>query len=110
MKPKHTPRPWIVKYDGDGCHCDFGIGVFNTVESDELNDIEELNANCNLMAAAPEMLQALKTLAERFYIEHRTDNERNGEWECGCNQFQDNNECRHIAALKTIAKAEGEKL
>ncbi len=57
---KHTKGPWNVTFDGDGCHCDFGLGVFNTVESDELNDIEELKANASLISAAPEMLEALE--------------------------------------------------
>jgi hypothetical protein len=57
--PKHTQGPWEVTYDGDGCHCDFGYGVLNTIESDELNDLDELKANARLISLAPEMLDLL---------------------------------------------------
>jgi hypothetical protein len=57
METKHTPGPWIYRhgaiYGNQGLIKPFIVAV-----DDEYND-EETNANSQLIAAAPELLEAL---------------------------------------------------
>lgn len=62
---KHTPGPWYVAYDGDGCRVEFDDRkIFNTTEDTPESDadIAELKANARLIAAAPECLSALQLI------------------------------------------------
>lgn len=67
MKAKHTPGPWVVrqdkKYPGlteivslEGPVIDEGFGLLN----------EREQANARLIAAAPEMLEALEGVAKNI--------------------------------------------
>lgn len=104
---KHTPGPWF--YDGDGfdsladadCGTD-GYEVFTKDEHGDVNqpvcsladtcDENETEANANLIAASPDLLQALeKLLAQCEKIE-----------EARCQSFYDCDEAR-----AAIAKALG---
>jgi len=71
---KHTPRPWVVKETSqEGCYdiivddknwTDYGkIWVASTISVNKLQ--EECKANAKLIAAAPEMFEAMKIFVER---------------------------------------------
>ncbi len=55
-----------------------------------------------LVLSASDLFHALKQLAVRFPIEHRTT-----DTECQCNQFLDNLDCRHTCALRILKEANG---
>lgn len=91
MKNAHTPGPWHDDCDGGGwyiCREDGEfLGFINPPDFWEEPHYTnaEADANARLMAAAPELLEALKALVERG-----TDSPE------------------HIAAERAIAKATGE--
>lgn len=71
MKPKHTPGPWVIEngYDGEGqcivsTDTEYGDCVCITKSLDQ--DFEGNEANARLIAAAPEMLEALETLSRQL--------------------------------------------
>jgi hypothetical protein len=63
-KPKHTPgQYWNVEYNGDGVQVEFTNRlVFDTTKDnpESLKDVAELEANARLIAAAPELFEALE--------------------------------------------------
>ncbi len=78
MTTKHTPGPWSVFGDTkdqpgiEGDDGTFSIIVYG--EEDEADDCgvhghtnEEMWANARLIAAAPDLLEALKMLKEDYY-------------------------------------------
>jgi hypothetical protein len=101
MRTTHTPGPWKIAMCDDGSgevvpEVGFGICVMN------LTVAERVEPNARLIAAAPEMLEALKLCAELMTearkhfpksIKHR-------------DKFQLENTCATIN--KAITKAEGE--
>lgn len=62
-KPKHTPGPWTLCYDGqiDGSKGTF-ICSFKWDCYKDFNENKELKANAQLIKMAPEMLEALDNL------------------------------------------------
>lgn len=56
---KHTPGPWHIKYYLDCQHIVSNEGLGRSVASNDRNDDED-DANAKLIAAAPDMLEALK--------------------------------------------------
>ena len=66
---KHTPGPWVIYRDGGGwyieCTPERGHSVAHITADDEEQDTpdEEKAANARLIAAVPEMLEALKLIA-----------------------------------------------
>jgi hypothetical protein len=66
MKTLHTPAPWQVDYSGN-CH----IGITDKNERTiafcnlQNEDGDEDEANARLIAAAPDLLNALKALMQR---------------------------------------------
>jgi len=56
----HTPGPWSARFDHDatGYPCYFLHGV----SGDEKRNVQRLAANARLIAAAPELLEALNGL------------------------------------------------
>lgn len=94
---KHTPGPWEATTDIHGCPSvrNFdGFGVCSTYGKYE--SPEQKEANANLIAAAPDMLEALKALDEAEFQGMFTE----GQW---TKEHQELFENAHAA----IAKAEG---
>jgi hypothetical protein len=63
--PKHTPSPWYIDPFEEGCDgigvCAQGKGVVADVDSDYC-ELDEFKANAQLIAAAPELYEALKSI------------------------------------------------
>lgn len=71
---KHTPGPWIVF--GDWAIQDKNnrlIAQFEPLNDDGNGNSEESFANADLIAAAPELLEALQNLTRMYYGEDRQD-------------------------------------
>lgn len=65
-KTQHTPGPWRVRKDGSGrlARVSDETHEFDCVVTPSLHrDAELMEANARLIAAAPELLSALKTIA-----------------------------------------------
>lgn len=99
--PKYTPGPWksVVLRDGARIEADGSsiawIGPDDTRECADGRIVEVMTkravANANLIAAAPDLLAALKDLVE-----------------CDCAAYElDATNCAHARARRAIAKAEG---
>ena len=73
IESKHTPGPWIV--DTDHIIQDGGTSDENTIAI--VGDQEEWKANARLIAAAPDLLEALKH-ARGFIIRYGTIKEGAG--------------------------------
>jgi sugar (pentulose or hexulose) kinase len=87
---QHTPAPWMI--DGDiSTAIDISNGSARIAMIDEQSEIEEseLIANAHLIAAAPDLLQALKDLLQATPETYDNRHER-------------------IAAQDAIDKAEGQ--
>lgn len=78
---KHTPAPWIVKsptnIKGDGWTRIMSNGVqiakvnaLHPAGKREAGDFEQETANARLIAAAPELLEALQALFENCAMTH----------------------------------------
>lgn len=61
-KVTHTPGPWVELHDFDG---DYGIFGGPNLVAVTNHDTDEDHANARLIAAAPEMLEALEELLGR---------------------------------------------
>ena len=62
---KHTPGPWYVEQDGDAWKInsdECGIALVHDPIAIELDRADEIEANARLIAAAPELLEALDEL------------------------------------------------
>lgn len=91
---KHTPGPWTVEYDPHS-YMSSDAKILAGEDSDIIAYVDPAfgTANANLIAAAPDTLEALKLI--RRYAESR-DNEGLAGYAQGC-----------ALADKAIAKAEG---
>ena len=99
MMTKHTPGPWVVKSARSGFYVEsqFDVIVDSLDECGRYGAIDN-EANARLIAAAPELLKALKALIENV-------------GSCICYD-QSEGECLAKAwkmAAVAIAKAEGEQ-
>lgn len=56
---KHTPRPWIVSKTTVYALNDDGYNRFSALVQDAHTSLDELESNARLIAAAPELLEAL---------------------------------------------------
>lgn len=69
MEQKHTPGPWYADPYEDDCDgigvCAKGKGIVADVDSDYCEP-EEMRANAHLIAAAPEMKEALQWVESAF--------------------------------------------
>ena len=67
---KHTPGPWHIdpaaEYDAAEYDINAKDSDIASVWQDNKSDDQEAEANANLIAAAPELLEALKFAAERL--------------------------------------------
>jgi len=61
---KHTPGPWTVESDGTSIAC--STQVFITAPAPDGAGLDEEKANAALIAAAPELLDALHVLLEQY--------------------------------------------
>lgn len=91
---KHTPGPWSADYGDFAAYCETGAEVCevkrgNHDDGTRIADAE-MEANLRLVAAAPDLLDAVEQLL--IYL---------GDWE-----DMDNDTCR--LALTAVAKAKGE--
>ncbi len=61
---KHTPGPWAYCDDGEIYHADED-GVLPRIATIDMDNVspEQAEADCRLIAAAPDMLAALKVVA-----------------------------------------------
>ena len=97
---KHTPGPWRVELHNKGTErgIESGPNWIATVHrllGDPDDITAELNANAALVAAAPELLEACKYIAEAFQ-------------EAGTKKLKLGRDGDHFKALMSaIAKAEG---
>ena len=102
MSLQHTPGPWIISADpmhfyslttvigGKANHLKNGPPQQMIVQVGGFAEWQEAEANARLIAAAPELLEALETLAEHFEY------------------YMGDNECRPLEnARAAIAKAAG---
>lgn len=106
MKPKYTPGPWKIESpvkDMEIWNQNTHIATIN--HHYKFKDQPKIDkANAKLIAAAPELLDALNDLAVRFEMEFKT---KPSIQECKCNQFLDTDDCRHLQAFRAIKKARG---
>lgn len=92
----HTPGPWVHVENDDEYDVKHGIGSDRTVATVRTGgDMQRVEANARLIAAAPELLEALKELVRVAVI-----NSGRGRDEEGFAAFR--------AARAAIAKAGGE--
>ncbi len=87
MRAKHTPGPWVLEilqgYDSFDCPVDSDVEITAAdgkhIHSHDLgyrdDTDEEIKANARLIAAAPDLLDALKALTDRMslYAGHHDD-------------------------------------
>lgn len=94
MSTKFTPGPWIA--DGHRIHTAHGYVVAVLPNENRDADSETTAADADLIAAAPEMLAALQSIAEYWNRDH--------------NETAMADACWHAieTALVAIAKATGE--
>ena len=109
MSSKHTPGPWTVIKNGAGCR-DVGTAITGLVTcfTHGIPDDPTDAANARLIAAAPEMLQALTAVVEAMdkggLDELMCCNGR----ECGCRAATNGDLLVHELRF-LIAKATGEQ-
>lgn len=99
----HTPGPWSADYGDFAAYCDTGAEVCEAsagIRDDGTRiPCEEMEANLSLIAAAPELLAALKLLR---------DPDGDGEWTCDCDDPHfEGGMCENCVATAAIDKAEG---
>lgn len=100
MSEKHTPTPWWVGgIDNDEVHCrifakDMGCNVhIKLVDAPSVGGLipdDQLKANARLIAAAPDLLEALRNISDLYDSDE------------GCRSLPE-----YIAARAAIAKAIG---
>lgn len=65
MKTTHTPGKWYTKKGGHDFHINSESGSGNDIALvRQYKDLSEAEANARLMAAAPELLEALREMEE----------------------------------------------
>lgn len=98
---KHTPGPWRVIYDEHGYGNPTSVSpkvcTFNWMQLKAMERKNEVLGNAHLIAAAPNLLSALKALVN--------------DTECGCEETSDRGpiRCKRCDAEIVISKAEGSK-
>lgn len=100
IKASHTPGPWSIVDGGEGISSpEQGVRVVNQLQghvcspNNRGDDGSEAMANANLIAAAPELLEAARLALSEFEISTET---------IPC-------DCHMLELRRAIAKAEGRK-
>ena len=100
MNAKHTPGPWMVDMTGadvagtDGAFMPFGGCGYCDAPWSNAETKEQADANARLIAAAPDLLDALKDIVQL--------------WDHHCYEHGDGKPSPlHVKASAAIAKAEG---
>jgi hypothetical protein len=75
MKTKHTPGPWVVGYTAETATVDAECRMICELE----NYYGDEDANAKLIAAAPDLLEALQEIERRLVD---PDNPRSQTWMC----------------------------
>lgn len=75
MTTKHTPGPWIVSPYGDGFEVDSAAGLCiaqtqQLRQTKRKEDHAERKANARLIAAAPELLDKLRTMTSLVRLDY----------------------------------------
>ena len=93
MELKHTPGPWVDGQleDNDCCEVMDERGYYIATCHDGVRGERNADANARLIAAAPDLLEALQELAN-----------------CGAEAWGEDRPCVHIARA-AIAKATGQQ-
>ena len=98
MTEKFTPGPWKATYDSQ---LRAAIEIYNTEDRilvavlpdrGTIEAMSEIEANANLIAAAPDMYEALKNVCHN-----------------GCHESTADEFCLHCYVAKALRKARGEK-
>lgn len=97
---KHTPAPWAVSYEASPAICVHGSDHQRLAEIWLRGDIEKEEANARLIAAAPEMVEALKDILSGWKYIRQVHGDLYG---VGWDRAQEK-------AESAIAKATGEAL
>ena len=99
---KHTPGPWSTEYDGSIV---MNRQIVSGPIAPESADWEERRANARLIAAAPDMLMALKSAEQCAVDSNHPDFDPE---ECRCDQGLGWCEgCTLVEIRAAIARAEG---
>ncbi len=121
-KNKFTPGPWVAVFEPDWnqwsvrsanaedlaeapVYYELASSIGGHVRGDNFDDYSEVSANAHLIAAAPELLQALENLIAAY----SSPDDRiccNGT-DCGCMGATEHQLAEHYARA-AIAKARGE--
>jgi hypothetical protein len=107
----HTPGPWEIEQIGVATTINGNGGIVAEVYSDTGNQQEE-DANARLIAAAPDMLEALKALEEvsqqLAWVSHLASvPERRNEYLAEASKADEMNDRAVDMRRAAIAKAEG---
>lgn len=116
----HTKGPWSIPHFADensSCACSYifsdaqrGFGAIATIEfGGENENYETAKANANLIAAAPDLLEALEDLlCHAEYLEEFIESERGRGRSAESLYEAGEMDDRMIGAKKAIAKSRGE--
>ncbi|MNJ10723.1 hypothetical protein D3C77_48850 [compost metagenome] len=108
---KHTPGPWTFERLRAGSIWAIQAGATCVAEivrwaTTDPAALAEREANARLIAAAPELLEALERLLEAYSSQMRSDYDYPGDpWTAEGRHDED-----ALQAIRTIAKAKGEQL
>lgn len=82
MNAKHTPGPWRIVEDG-GFRGIFHLGTGRKVAAviGSIREGEHIEANAHLIAAAPDLLEALRKVSAALEAVYESEMEWTGEWD-----------------------------
>lgn len=101
-EPKFTPAPWMLDEDGEVLDCNNDSIALLEIDDFDAEIEQELKANANLIAAAPDLYDALVLCTDLFAAYARHHLEKGDELKCSVNKNMAD-KCRSV-----LAKARGE--